>query len=104
VDHIILGGGPSGASGSRSTFPGHHAASFLSLNSQGLQGKTSLRPGPCQSNLPIRYREVGLSQFAQMKNICVACDGSRVGGQEILQILLLGRTRCRLGRSGMPAW
>jgi hypothetical protein len=92
VDHIVLGGGASSSTTDRSSFPGQHAKSFLAVSKDRWKGKKSICVNLAQGSLLARYKEVGAQQFRLLKDIAVACDGSRVGGREIIQFLLVGRT------------
>lgn len=90
VDRVILGGGASSSS-SIAAFPGQHARSFLSLAADRLKGRASMDVHKSQGGLLARYLHVGQAHFSQVTDIAIACDGSRVGGREILQLLFVAR-------------
>ena len=92
VDHILLGEGASSSTTDRSSFPGQHAKSFVAVSKDRLQGKKGISVNLAQGSLLARYREVGSLHFRMLKDVALACDGSRVGGREIIQFLLVGRT------------
>ena len=90
TDHIVLGCGGSGSE--RASFPGQHTRSFMALSGARLRGKKAkISVGRCQTSVITRYLAVGKASFCSVKDLAIACDGSRVGGKELLQILLVGR-------------
>jgi hypothetical protein len=92
VDHIILGEGASSSTTGRSSFPGQHVRSFVAVSKDRLEGKQNIHVKLAQGSLLARYKEVGSLHFRMLKDVALTCDGSRVGGREIIQFLCVGRT------------
>lgn len=74
------------------SFPSQHARSFLSIAVGRLMGRRRMDVHKSQGGVLARYLHVGRAHFSQVADIAVTCDGSRVGGREVLQLLFLART------------
>ena len=97
-DTIVLGDGATG-SGPRSALPRLHCKSFMKAAKYRLVGKRGLNPSAGQASILVRYRDVGRGYFENMEDVAIACDGSRIGGREVLLVLAVGRDASGAWRS-----
>ena len=88
VTALALGRGASG-SGPPARNPDSHVRSYIALSKHTIQLKP-IKMATWVHSACVRYLHVGREHMAKYKRYAVACDGTRIGGHDVMMVLIMG--------------